>query len=156
MLVGTGAMYSNPSAKWAIPPLIFLTPGKTRFRFTVVLHNMNRFRTVFNCIMSNINDALTRVFRSKYFFIIEFSNSYRQLPLHVGSRKYQSSLILNEVYEPTLVLHETVSAIIHLQLSLMWHLQNDLLTSHNGSVIFWLQFEKIPVLLDKELEVFRL
>eukprot|EP00171_Calliarthron_tuberculosum_P022675 IDg22675t1 len=91
-----GIVYLNPTAKWALAPLLVPKPGPAAFRFTVDLRPVNKY---------TVKQAITAP------------------PIEIELHKLANSY---GVYTPTRVMHGTANATAHMHSALQAAIPEDL------------------------------
>ena len=76
-----GAVYRNPTAKWASPALAVPKPGTDQFRFTVDLVAVNARTVPIQSSLPHLESTLQNCEGSKYFANIDFAHGFWQIPL---------------------------------------------------------------------------
>lgn len=77
-----GAVFKNPSARWASPALEVPKPSNDSFRFTVDVRGLNAQTEPFQSFMPHIDSITQDCAGSEFYANIDFCNGYWQLGLH--------------------------------------------------------------------------
>jgi hypothetical protein len=85
-----GLVYKNTGEEWASQPLILPKPGPDQYRVTVDLRVPNASMKTTAWPIPNLQDELHDLHGSEGFAMLDFCQSYWQIPLHKDSQDYQS------------------------------------------------------------------
>ena len=89
-LEAVGAIYKNPSARWASPALAVPKPGTNKLRFTVDLRGPNARTVPITSAMPHLESQLQDVSGSRCFANLDLAHGYWQVPLSKESQEMMS------------------------------------------------------------------
>ena len=89
-LESIGAIYKNPSARWASPALAVPKPGSNKFRFTVDLRGPNARTIPIQSAMPHLESKFQDVSGSNCFAHMDLADGYWQVPLSEESQEMMS------------------------------------------------------------------
>ena len=89
-LEAIGAIYKNPSARWASPALAVSKPGSDKLRFTVDLRGPKSRTVPIQSAMPHLESHLQDVAGSKCFASVDLAHGYWQVPLAEESQEMLS------------------------------------------------------------------
>ena len=93
-----GAIYKNPSSKWASPALAVPKPGSAALRFTVDLRGPNARTVPIQSTMPHLESDFQDIEGSKCFANVDLAHGYWQIPLAEESQEMMSILTPLGVY----------------------------------------------------------
>lgn len=105
-----GAVYKNPTAKWASPALAVQKPGSEQLRFTVDLRAPNAQTEPIASAMPHLDSMLYAAERSTRFAKIDMAHAYWQLPLASDSQELLSIQTPLGVYSSNRLLQGSTDA----------------------------------------------
>lgn len=114
-LVEIGAIFKNPSSRWASPALAVPKPGSDKLRLTVDLRGPNSKTQPIQSAMPHLESRLQECQGSSYFAKIDFCHGYWQIPLHQNCQEMFSIQTPLGVYTPTRVLQGGTDSGNHFQ-----------------------------------------
>lgn len=85
-----GAVYKNPSAKWASPTYTVIKPGSSKLRFTVDLRGTNSQTVPVQSAMPHLESLILTTDGSKCFAKMYMAHSYWQFPFAEESQEMLS------------------------------------------------------------------
>lgn len=150
-------VFGNPMSPRACAPLLVPKPGPSRLRFTVDLRSLNRYTVKHQYSMSIIEHELTKLTDSTWYATFDLSQGSWKLPLRDSSRSFQSFITIDGLFCPTIFLHGTSSAILHIISSFTNITQDNL----RNLFMLWgedilLHFKTTPELLHVIRNIFQL
>ena len=89
-LEAIGAIYKNPSSRWASPALAVPKPGSNSLRFTVDLRGPNARTIPIQSAMPHLESTFQDIAGSTCFANIDLAHGYWQIPLHEDSQEMMS------------------------------------------------------------------
>lgn len=114
-LESVGAIYKNPSSRWASPALAVAKPGGEEFRFTVDLRGPNAQTDPIVSAMPHLESLIQSVEGSTVYAKIDMAHAYWQLPLAKESQELMSIQTPLGVYSSTRLLQGSTDAGNHFQ-----------------------------------------
>lgn len=103
-LVEIGALYKNPSSRWASPALAVPKPGTKKLRFTVDLRRPNTLTVPIQSAMPHLESRLQDTEGSTCFANIDMTHGYWQIALDKTSREMHSIQTPIGVHTPVRIL----------------------------------------------------
>ena len=89
-LEAVGAIYKNPSARWASPALAVPKPGSSKMRFTVDLRGPNSRTVPIQSAMPHLESHFQDIQGSTCFANLDLAHGYWQIPLAEESQEMMS------------------------------------------------------------------
>ena len=111
-----GAVYKNPTAKWASPALAVPKPGTDALRFTVDLRKVNAKTEPIQAAMPHMDSMVQECEGSTVMANVDFCHGYWQLGLHENSQELMSIQTPLGVYSPRRTLQGGMDSGNHFQL----------------------------------------
>lgn len=99
-----GAVYRNPTAKWASPALAVPKPGSKQLRFTVDLRGVNGMTMVIQSGMPHLEAHLQQCEGSQCYANLDFCHGFWQIPLAKASQEIMSIMTHVGIFSPTRTL----------------------------------------------------
>ena len=114
-LESIGAIYKNPSARWASPALAVPKPGSSTLRFTVDLRGPNARTVPIQPAMPHLASKFQDIFGSVCFAHMDLAHGYWQVPLAKESQEMMSIQSPVGVYSSRRLLQGGTDAGNHFQ-----------------------------------------
>ena len=89
-LEAVGAIYKNPSSRWASPALAVPKPGTDKLRFTVDLRGPNARTVPIQSAMPHLESTFQDIVGSTCFANVDLAHGYWQVPLSEESQEMMS------------------------------------------------------------------